>query len=857
MRQALAGHDDLLRACIESYGGRVFKTMGDAFCAAFPEPRGAVQTVLASQWWLPALGLKTPAGMLPLRVRMALHTGSAEERDGDFFGPQLNRVARLLAIAHGGQVVLSGAAHEALAESLPDGTFLQDRGSHRLRDLSEPERVFQLCHPDLPAEFPPLRSLSTHPNNLPQQVTSFIGREREIVELKAWLDRTRALTLTGSGGCGKTRLALEVAADALERFPDGAWFVELAALADPDLVAQTVAGEMGLKEEPGRPILQTLIDYLRSRHLLLILDNCEHLLDATARLVDAILRACPRVLVLSSSREGLGIAGETAYRVPSLGLPEPGRETPPAALLQYEAVRLFLDRVELVSPGFQVTGENAPAIAAICRRLDGIPLAIELAAARVRALPVEEVNRRLDQRFRLLTGGSRTALPRQQTLRSLIDWSYELLTPAERALLCRLSVFSGGWTLEAAEGVCAGGQPEDGAVVERWEVLDLLTSLADKSLVVAETSDSGMRYRLLETVRQYARDRMLEGGQGESWRNAHLAFFRNLAESAEPHLVGPEQREWLLRLDAELDNQRAALAWASESSLAAEGLRLAGALWRFWEVRGLFGEAREWLSGLLAGGGEPAPRAKALNGAGVLACRQGDYAAARALHEESLSIRRELGDRWGVAGSLNNLGLVACEQCDFGTARTLHAESLAIMRELENRGGIAAVLNNLGNALHWLGDPGAARSHYEESLAIMRELGDRRGVALALDNLGNLAHERGDHVLARMLHAESLTLRWDVGDRRSTAEAMEGLATDVHSLGDPELAARLLGAAARLREEIGAPLPPSAQPGHEAQLTGLRAALGAEVFDRAWSQSHAASVDEAIRLALEPSTGNA
>jgi predicted ATPase len=519
-----------------------------------------------------------------LRVRMALHTGVAEVRDGDYFGPALNRVARLLTAGHGGQVLLSQATYHLVREALPEDASLTDLGAHRLKDLQQPEHLFQLLHPALPADFPPLHSLEAFAHNLPRQLTSFIGREREMGEVKEFLATTRLLTLTGSGGCGKTRLALQVAADLLEAYADGVWLVELAALADPTLVPQTVASALGVREQPVRPLTETLVDYLQPKVLLLILDNCEHLLTASAQLANALLRSCPRLRMLASSRQGLGIAGERTYRVPSLSLPQPRPLPPVERLTDYEAVRLFVERAVFTQPSFAITDQNAPAVAQVCERLDGIPLAIELAAARVKALPVEKLNERLDDMFRLLTGGSRTALPRQQTLRALIDWSYDLLSEPERALLRRLSAFAGGWTLEAAEAVGVG----EG--VEEWEVLDLLTSLVEKSLVLYEEREGEGRYRLLETVRQYARDRLLESEEGEAVRTRHLEFFLHWAEQ------GPG----LERLETEHDNLRAALAWSGAQRQGDVGLRLGGAMGGFWHVRGYWTEGRERLAGVLA-----------------------------------------------------------------------------------------------------------------------------------------------------------------------------------------------------------------------------------------------------------------
>jgi class 3 adenylate cyclase len=459
MEAALARHDALAEAVIEQHEGRLVKHRGegDSLFAVFARAVDAVAAAVALQQALAAE--PWPAEAAP-RVRMSLHTGDAAFREGDYFGAAVNRCARLRAVAHGGQLLLSSATQELIRDALPDEVSLRDLGEHRLRDLARPERIFQLLHPDLPSDFPPLTSLNSLPHNLPQQVTSFIGREKEMAEVRRLLATTRLLTLTGSGGTGKTRVSLQVAADLLEGGGDGVWLVELAPLADPGLVPQAVATALGIREEPGKPLSQSLVDFLKPKRLLLLLDNCEHLLSACAELAELILRSCPGVQILATSREGLNIPGETTYRLPSLTLPDPRQPTPTAeSLSQYEAVRLFIDRATAAVPSFAVTNQNAPAVAQLCVRLDGIPLAIELAAARVKAMSVEQINGRIADMFRLLTGGSRTALPRQQTLRAAIDWSYDLLSEKEKILLRRLSVFAGGWTLEAAEQVCA--DPEE------------------------------------------------------------------------------------------------------------------------------------------------------------------------------------------------------------------------------------------------------------------------------------------------------------------------------------------------------------------------------------------------------------
>ncbi len=535
MSVALAKHDALLRHAIEAQRGYVFKTVGDAFCAAFPTAPEALTAALEAQLALAQESWLTPS---PIKVRMALHTGAVESRDNDYFGQPLNRVARLLSTGYGGQSLLSQVTYNLVRDSLPIQTALKDLGEHRLKDLARPEQIYQLVHPGLMSEFPPLKSLDSVslPNNLPQQVTSFIGREKELARIQEALTRSRLLTLTGAGGSGKSRLSLQAAADALETYPDGAWLVELAPLADPNLVPQTVAAVLGIKEQAGQTITQALTNGLKEKRLLLLLDNCEHLLSACAQVVAALIRACPNVTVLATSREALGIGGEQVYRVPSLSLPDPKASMAATAesLSQFEAVRLFIDRAQAVRSEFTVTNANAPALAQLCFHLDGIPLAIELAAARTRAMAVEQINDKLDSRFRLLTGGDKSALPRQQTLRALIDWSYDLLTDSEKTLLARLSVFAGGWTLEAAEAVCAGEPVED------WEVLDLLTSLADKSLILSEEipGEQATRYRMLETIRQYAAECLSGSGEKAMVRERHIDFFVSLVEAAKPNMRG-------------------------------------------------------------------------------------------------------------------------------------------------------------------------------------------------------------------------------------------------------------------------------------------------------------------------------
>jgi predicted ATPase/class 3 adenylate cyclase/Tfp pilus assembly protein PilF len=886
MSQALAAHDVLARRAVESRHGTVVKMTGDGVHAAFDDAADALAATVELQQ-----ALADPAAThgLLLRVRCGLHAGVVERRDNDYFGSPVNRAARIMSAAHGGQILLSQAVVDGVWNALPPSVGLRDLGRVRLKDLSAPEHVYQVMHPRLRQEFPALRSLEATPNNLPQQVTSFIGREEELAELQRLMAKTRLLTLTGSGGSGKTRLGLQLAADSLERFPDGAWLVELAPLSSPALVAQTVATVLRLKEEPDKPIEETLTRELKDKRLLLLLDNCEHLLEVCARLADSLQRQCPHLTILASSREALGISGEQAFRVPSLSLPDPGQMHTPASVVPFTSVQLFIDRALLARPDFQVTDQNASMLASICYRLDGIPLAIELAAARVRHLSVKEINSKLDQRFRLLTGGSRTALPRQQTLRSLIDWSYDLLNEPEKRLLQRLSVFAGGWALEASEQVCAG----DG--VEAREVLDLLTSLADKSLVLVEQDDQRTHYRLLETVRQYARERLLESGSGEAVRGRHRDYYLALAEEAAPKLHGPDQAEWLRQLEGEHENLRACLEWSLAEQESETGLRFCRALFQFWWTRGYLSEGRKCFARVLetSGAGEPKlERARALKAAGVLAYQQRDYLAARRLNEECLSIGRQLGDRKGIADALNNLGLVVCDQGDFAAARALYEESLATKRELGDRPGIANSLNNLGNVAFDQADFVRARALYEESLSIARELGDQEAVARLLGNLGNVATHQGSFASARTLHEQALAIKRELGhrqriasslislgtlalnegdldsararykeglaivrglgDRMGIAESLEGLAAVVAALGSSLRAARIWGAAARLRDEFGSPLPPRDRPFYERRVAAARAAMGNDnAFDDSWNEGRALTLEPAIELALE------
>jgi predicted ATPase/DNA-binding winged helix-turn-helix (wHTH) protein len=725
-------------------------------------------------------------------------------------------------------------------------------------------------------------------HNVPHPLTSFIGRESEIAELKSLLKTTRLLTLMGAGGCGKTRLAIEMAQSTLEQFPDGAWHVELASLADPELVEQTVGTVFRIKEVPGKSRTTALTDHLAPKNLLLVLDNAEHVLATCAGLIGTVLSQCPTVTILVTSREALRIPGEMTYRVPSLSVPHQGQDTTHDQIIGCESVRLFVERAHLVRPHFAITLQNMRAVASICRGLDGIPLAVELAAARVRSMTAEEIEQRLDQRFSLLTSGSRIALPRHRTLQAMIDWSHDLLSRPEQALLCRVSIFSGGWTLQAAEYVCADQE------IDRSNVLPVLSSLVDKSFVIADEFEGATRYRLLETVRQYAWHRLRERGGEAHWQRRHLAHFVEVAKGFEPLLLTFGQHSALAKVETEHDNLRVALAWScSAEGDASAGLNLAASVWRFWWNRGYLAEGRAYLAGVLA----RAPievsvsRVSAFHGAGVLAWVQSDFPAARNFAEECVAMSRQIGDRQRTAAALRLLGTIASEQgdqlpardlfreClainresgdrraiaaslnmlaklsknlrDIPEAQTLHEQALALRRELGDRWGIAASLANLAGLARIRGDFPAARTLAEESLALFREVGEQQGIAMAMGTLGEIRRDQGDPRSARALLKDSLAILVDRGDRRGIAQALESLAY-AFTPDRPAMAARLWGAAESLRQEIGGPRDPRHQDEAVQQIAAARAASDDDAaFDLAWQEGRWMSQDEAVRHALD------
>ena len=665
----------------------------------------------------------------------------------------------------------------------------------------DPSPALQAAHRALLGEEPSPPRPGHAPGSgpvLPLPLTSFVGRSAAIAEVERLLASTRLLSLTGTGGVGKTRLALEIAASRKVGEATVA-MVELGPLSDPALVPEQARSTLGISEQPGRSPIETVAEQLADRTALVVLDNCEHVLDAAAGLAEALLRACPGLRILATTREPLRVPGETTWRVPSLSVPPAGEPASLDELAGYEAVRLFLDRARSTTPGLAVDDRDASALAQVARRLDGIPLALELAAARMGVLSVAELCERLDDRFRLLAGGSRTAPSRHQTLRAAVDWTYEALAPEEAALFDRLSMFAGTFTLDAAEEVCAG------AGIARADVLGLLAGLVDRSLVIAEQAGGATRYRLLETMRSYGRERLAASGAHPVVADAHLAWVARLARQAEGELRGPDQGPWLEVVEAALDDVRAALRWGIERRDAA-ALEAAGALERFWDVRGYLGEGRRWLGEVLDAAGPAAgavARAKALRAAAILAQRQGDYEPARALHNESLALATEAGDRRGIAAAVHGLGNVAALQGDLAAARACFEEALAIGRDLRDDHVAAAALTNLGTVAHNQASFAEARAFYEESLRARRDLGDRHGIAMVVGNLAYLAFQQGDHAAARALYEESLALQRELGDRPGIANSLCNLGYLALAEGDHAGARSLLEESLTLARELG------------------------------------------------------
>ncbi|MEA2520253.1 MAG: hypothetical protein QOF49_2333 [Chloroflexota bacterium] len=901
MGAALATHDDLLRSAITSSGGVVVKTMGDGMLAVFDQPSDALKAAILAQR---SLRDASWAETGPLRVRMALHTGTAESREGDFFGQALNRDARILAIGHGGQILLSAMAALLAREGRPAGVELLDLGSHRLRDLDRPEQVFQVAVADLPRDFPPLRSLSTRRSNLPVPLTSFVGRERELVEVDRLLERARLVTLIGTGGTGKTRLMIEVASRAVSRFDDGVWLAELASLGDPGEIGPEIARALGVGELPGRPALDVVAEFVATKNLLLVLDNAEHLIDGVARVAERLLAGAPGVRILTTSREALAVPGEAVVQVPSLSCPVPAspRESPaegPVDLAEAEAteaVQLFAERAGAVLPSFKVTAANVAAVADICRRLDGIPLAIELAAGRVSAMSPEEIASGLGDRFRLLTGGRRTAVPRQQTLHALIDWSWDLLTDDDRRLLRRLSIFVGGWTVPAAARVAGDPEASDGTM----DALDGLTRLVDRSLVIVERGATTTRYRMLETIRQYAREQLIRSGEAADVAARHLRFFGAMADAAAAPLRGPAMVDSLDRLDGEIENLGAALEWALEAE-PETAIRMAVAMLDYWiarvpspdnqaRVTAAVDVARSLLAGppeptweqrilavrmlgkaatkwALSGGADVAlgwaeqavPIAKAIDDPralvdallGYTTCRifTGARGDIRGWLDEVVHHANRIGDWFSIAFATSG---VAISLGSFDPAEV--EEVLVTGADAAHRSGNPQVIGltamGQGNLLARSGGFDEARARLQEGIDRFAEVGDERLGDACRSEMAHAARRAGAIDEALALYRISIG-RWvRTGHRGAIAHQLESIAFALIVRGEADRAARLLGAAGAIREVPRSPMVQAEQLEHDEWLARLRSEAGDAVVDAGLAAGRRLTMDEAVALAI-------
>jgi predicted ATPase/class 3 adenylate cyclase len=846
MAAALARHDELIRAAVEAYGGHVFKKVGDASCAAFQATRDSLRAAIDAQRALIAADWKDVGS---LAVRMGIHVGTAEFRDGDYFGGTLNRASRIESAAHGGQILLSRIAVELLEDEGLGEVSFKSLGSHRLRNLDRPEHLYQVVVPDLEESFPPPRSMEALPNNLPVQTTSFVGREKELEGVKQLLQNTRLLTLMGTGGTGKTRLALESGAQLIHEYRDGVWLVELALIAEPGRVVEAVAAAVGAREEPDRPLRATLLSFLGGKNVLLVLDNCEHLMPAVSDLVAELLRSCPRLVIMATSRHSLGIGGEALFAVPPLEVLEAhsddfGRPDFVKRLSQYEAVKLFVARAVAVRADFAITNSNAPAVAEICSRLDGIPLAIELAAARVKLLNVDEIASRLDDRFRLLRGGRRDGLPHQQTLGALIDWSHDLLSEQERIAFRRMGVFAGGRTLEGLEAVCVG----DG--IEEFEIFDLLEQLVDKSLITVERDASGnSRYTMIESVWQYAREKLEASGEAPAVRNKHLRYFLAFAEEAAPHLEGPEQKAWLDRCQTEIYNIRFATEWTIKSQQTEAGLRLVAALDRLVEIRSNLAEARELGMKVLAlpdAGVPPKYKADARIAVGRLAWAADRFEEACSLYAEAQPIYESINDEAGSALAEMLMGFVDRAEGYLESAERHFRRAFEVGRKIGRPYLEAGCLSGLGSIALDRGDLSKARELKEESLTIYERLGDRWIVSLILGGITRVAIAQRDYDRARSALDRWTEITRDLGNRWMLPEILDCYANLALEADDPRRAASLFGTAEALREHLGARLLASEKILNDASLTRLQKMLPAPVLQKEWEAGRLLSAWDAI-----------
>ena len=795
---ALERHHNIMHKVIESNNGFVFEIIGDAFCCAFEKSEDAIKAAVQAQINL----ANEKWDDVKIKIRIGIHSGNVEWNGEGYIGYiTLARTARVMSSAYGEQIIISNDAYELCIHKLGFGNessmiSFRNLGERRLKDLRQPIRLYQVLFQGLREDFPPLKTLDARPNNLPVQLTNFIGREKEMKAIGDLLKQTHILTLTGTGGSGKTRLALQIAANMIDDFEHGVWLIELASLSDISLLPQTITKAFGIQEQPMQKVEDTLIDFLKKKEMLIIFDNCEHLIDAAAHLTEKMLSNIPKLKIIATSREALRCSGEQTHNVSTLETPEPRNELSLDNLLQYESIRLFVERASSVNEAFKLTDENVRTLSQICFQLDGIPLAIELAAARIKAVSIEQIFERLNDRFTLLTGGKRTSLPRQKTLRAAIDWSYDLLSEEERILWGRLSVFSGGWTLDAAEVICSNEK------LHKNEILDLLTDLTEKSIVIFDTINS--RYRLLETIRQYGHEKLTERNEFELISEKHLSYFSELAQTEDAKLKGHNIAESLKVLDKESTNISKALDWPGENSLNIEKAKLASVMGYYWIIRGQISEGLSRLESVLQCTTKTQADFyyKLVSAAGILYRFKCEYKKAIESFEESLNYFRNGEKCLVISDLLNNLGMISSDQGNYSKALELHEEALLVAREIDDKRGIANSLNNLGNIHHFRHNYIKALELHEESLSLRRDTGDKKVIASSLLNLGTITREMGDYQKASTLYEESLATFREIGDKKGIAASLNYLGIVSRAQGDFLKAATLLESGLAISREI-------------------------------------------------------
>ncbi|MEO8666358.1 MAG: tetratricopeptide repeat protein [Ignavibacteria bacterium] len=802
---ALEKHNSILNEAIASHNGFVFDIIGDAFCSAFENADDAVkaavkmQNDLASEKWIDAV----------IKIRIGIHSGPAEWSGSGYMGYiTLARAQRVMSAAYGEQIIVSDDADALIkkkikASNLPltnergEVISFRDLGERRLKDMIQSLKLYQVVSHGLREDFPPLKTLDARPNNLPVQLTSFIGREKEMSDVKHLLSGTRLLSLIGPGGTGKTRIALQTAAESIDDYENGVWFVELASLTDPSHLPELIMKSIGIKEQQNKTSEETLCDHLKDKEILILLDNCEHLIDPSARISEILLQYSPGLKIIVTSRESLRIDGEQTHSVLPLAFPDPKDNSSPEQLSQYESVRLFIERALAVDQRFRVNNDNAPALAQICFHLDGIPLAIELAAARISVLSPEKINERLSDRFRLLTGGKRTALPRQQTLKALIDWSYDLLSEKEKIFWQRLSVFSGGWTLEAAEEICSDDD------LSADDILDLMNELTGKSIIIyAEAKD---RYSMLETMRRYGDEKLNNSGEQEKIRTDHLNYFLKTAETARTELFGPKAKEWLDKFESEHSNLRAALTWSLEKKLFEQGAGLVCALDDYWEARGYGLECGVWLEKFMSNPGSLSPDilARSNRVAGLIEKYKGNSIRSNEFFESSLKIYRELGDIVAASGVLNSLGVSAYNRGEYNTAEKYLEESLQLSRETGSKKVTSTAINSIGLIALVRLEFDKAKKYFEETVETAKSIGDEFLTGVGLNNLAVVQTFLGDYEEAEKLYYEVLKINKDLGNKIGIARTLSNLGNIIYLRNDLDKAESILNESLALSKEIG------------------------------------------------------